>query len=215
MCARSNGSSTRIDFRPVERWLDQPERWSDPSAAEVVADGNGVTQVDVYVETDDWRFQKAGYALRIRSLGRRRGAEATLKALNPASVGASGSRGRLEVSERLEGADMQTLQRADGPVGRRVRALRGTKRLLPLLEVRTRRRTFVLTAAGCAIGEVAFDETTIRPQGGGPPVRSAAGRGRGADGRDADIRAIRSRVARRMRVAAGGSQQVRGRASVP
>ena len=92
-----------IDFRPVERWLDQPERWSDPSAAEVVADGNGVNQVDVYVETDDWRFQKAGYALRIRSLGRRRGAEATLKALKPASVGASGSRGRLEVSERLEG----------------------------------------------------------------------------------------------------------------
>ncbi len=160
-----------IDFRPVERWLDQPERWSDPSAAEVVADGNGVTQVDVYVETDDWRFQKAGYALRIRSLGRRRGAEATLKALNPASVGASGSRGRLEVSERLEGADMQTLQRADGPVGRRVRALRGTKRLLPLLEVRTRRRTFVLTAAGSPSGMVAFDETTIRPHGGGSPVR--------------------------------------------
>ena len=35
-----------IDLRPVVRWLDQPERWTDPSAAEVVADGNGVTQVD-------------------------------------------------------------------------------------------------------------------------------------------------------------------------
>ena len=160
-----------VDFRPVQRWLDQPERWSDPSAVEVTANGYGVIQVDVYVETDDWRFHKAGYALRIRRLGRRRGAEATLKARNPLSIGASGPRGRLEVSERLEGADLQTLLRADGPVGQRVRALRGRKRLLPLLEVRTRRRTFALTAAGSPSGIVAFDETMIRPHGGGSPVR--------------------------------------------
>ena len=160
-----------VDFRPVQRWLDRPERWSDASGVEVVADGSGVIQVDVYFETDDWRFQKAGYALRIRRLGRRRGVEATLKGLNPVSVGAAGLHNRLEVSERLEGADTQTLLRAGGPVGRRVRALRGRKRLVPLFEVRTRRRAFVLNAAGSPSGTITFDETAIRPHGGGSPVR--------------------------------------------
>ncbi|HET6171762.1 MAG TPA: CHAD domain-containing protein [Gaiellales bacterium] len=160
-----------VDFRPVQRWLDQPERRNDPSAVEVAADGSGVIQVEVYFETDDWRFRNAGYALRIRRLGRRHGAEASLKGLNPVSGGVPGLRSRLELSERLEGADLQTLLRAGGPVGRRVRALRGRKRLLPLFEVRTRRRTFVLNAPGSPSGTIAFDETAIRPPRGGSPVR--------------------------------------------
>ena len=74
-----------LDLRPVLRWLDKAEGWTDAHAVEVVANGDGVTQVDLYFETDDWRFRRAGYALRIRRLGRRREAEATLKGLDAAS----------------------------------------------------------------------------------------------------------------------------------
>lgn len=80
-----------LDLRPVLRWL-MAERQPDGPAVEVVASGNGVTQVDLYLETDDWRFQRAGYALRIRRLGRRRDAVAMLKGLEPASADTPGLR---------------------------------------------------------------------------------------------------------------------------
>ena len=52
-----------------------------------------------------------------------------------------------------------------------MRAVAGTKPLLPLFEVRTRRRTFSLEAEGLPPGEIALDETAIHPPGGGPPAR--------------------------------------------
>ena len=129
MCTRSNGSSTRSTFAPWSAGWISPSGGVTRRLREVVADGNGVTQVDVYVETDDWRFQRAGYALRIRSLGRRRGAEATLKALDPASAGAPGSRGRREVSERLEARrHADTPSAPTAPWAARVRAVRERSR---------------------------------------------------------------------------------------
>jgi CHAD domain-containing protein len=52
-----------------------------------------------------------------------------------------------------------------------VRAVAGAKPLLPLFEVRTRRRTFFLKAEGLPPGEIALDETAIHQPGGGPPAR--------------------------------------------
>ncbi len=160
-----------LDLRPVLRWLDKPDAWTAAHGVNVVANGTGATQVDRYFETEDWRFRRAGYSLRIRRVGRRREAEATLKGLDAASADAPGLRNRREVNEPLGAADLPTLLRATGSVGRRVRAVAGTKPLLPLFEVRTRRRTFSLEAERLPPGEIALDETAIHQPGGGPPAR--------------------------------------------
>jgi triphosphatase len=159
-----------LDLRPVVRWLGSPAAWLDGSGVRVAAVGTS-SQADLYLDTDDQRFHRAGYALRIRRVGRRREAEATLKGLNTASQAAPGLRSRRELSERLASADPALLASAPGPVGERLRAVAGRKRLLPLFEVRTRRRTFTVETDGAAPGEIALDETAIRPADGGPPAR--------------------------------------------
>jgi CHAD domain-containing protein len=160
-----------LDLRPVLRWLDNAAGRQDGDTVEVIASGNGVTQVDLYFETDDWRFHRAGYALRVRRIGRRREVIATLKALDPVSVATPGLRTRRELSERLGAADPEAVLGGVGPVGERVRAVAGKKPLLPLFEVRTRRRGFFVKAEGLPPGEIALDETAIRPSSGGAPAR--------------------------------------------
>jgi triphosphatase len=159
-----------IDLRPVLRWLSAPERWEDAAAVHVASAGSRV-QVDLYLDTDDWRFRRAGYALRIRRVGRRRDADATLKSLAAAGPGEPGLRRRREVSERLEGADPTALVGSPGPVGERVRAVAGRKPLLQLFQVRTRRRFFTLAVEAFAPAEVALDETAIQPPDGAAPAR--------------------------------------------
>ena len=168
-----------LDLRPVLRWLNMAERQPDGPAVEVVANGNGVTQVDRYLETDDWRFQRAGYALRIRRLGRRRDAVATLKGLEPASADTPGLRSRRELSERLGAADLQTLFGASGPVAARVRAVVGKKRLLPLFEVRTRRRAFFLKIEGLPPGGDRARRDRDQPERRGVSGPTPASRDRG------------------------------------
>jgi len=153
-----------VDLRPVERWLDDAAVRGNGMPA-VVRNGL-VSSVDTYFDTDDRRFERAGYALRVRRIGRRRnGAEATLKALAGGS-GAGGPR-RHQLTERLDD-DGAEPTRAPGPVGERVRALAGSRPLLRLFEVRTRRQTFAIGADGV---ELALDETTIRSRGGRPIAR--------------------------------------------
>ena len=144
----------------------------DGQAVEVVANGNGVTEVDLYLETDDWRFHRAGYALRIRRLGRRREAVATLKGLDPASRRRSGAAQPARAERTPRSAP--TCRRFSARAGRWPCAYvpsPGTKPLLPLFEVRTRRRAFFLKIEGLPPGEIALDETAIRPNGGGSPAR--------------------------------------------
>jgi triphosphatase len=159
-----------LDLRPVVRWLTELDGPAEGREVKASA-GPAVTQVDVYLDTDDWRFHRAGYALRIRRLGRRREAEATLKGLETPSPGEPGLRNRREVSERLADQEPSALAGAEGPVGERVRAVAGRKPLLPLFEVRTRRRVFSLEADGLPPAELALDETTIRSPNGGAPAR--------------------------------------------
>jgi CHAD domain-containing protein len=160
------------DLRRVLRWLGGPEGSAHAGGAAVVSPrGRGTTQVDVYLDTADWRFLRAGYALRIRRVGRGRGGEATLKGLESAAAGKPGLLSRRELSEPLAEADARALLRSDGPVGERVRAVAGRKRLRPLFEVHTRRRTFSVAAEGLPPGELAVDDTAIHPPGGRPPAR--------------------------------------------
>jgi triphosphatase len=146
-----------IDVRPVERWLEEVQGGTEPS----VAVGSTSTIVDTYLDTEDWRLYRAGYSLRIR---RKRGAvEATLKSL---AEGDDGLRRRTEFTEALVGGDAGVLLDASGPVGTRTRLAAGTMPLVPLFDVRTRRREYRLAIDGDSAGEIAVDRTTI-PLGDG------------------------------------------------
>jgi CHAD domain-containing protein len=169
-----------IDLRPVERWL--AVRGAVPSGransrggllrqADAGSDGpkqllasvpglEAVTRpvkrlVDAYFDTPDWRLGRSGYVLRTRQRAGR--FEATLKDLAPSTAGL---RRRLEVTEPLASADLAGLD-PDGPVGRRVQPLIGTRALSQVLEVHTRRRPYALEVRGTPVGEVALDDTVI------------------------------------------------------
>jgi CHAD domain-containing protein len=161
-----------VDLRPVIRWLaDLPGQFE---GREVRVEPSGSTsQVDVYIDTADNRFRRAGYSVRVRRASRAKDAraEATLKELESKTSGEGGLRSRREVSERLEEADHALLSQSEGPVGRRINAVAGKKKLRPLFEVRTRRRRFSVQVGDLPPGEIALDETAIRPGAGGAATR--------------------------------------------
>ena len=145
-----------LDVRPVGRWLSANPPGRIPSVATCetreISDG--------YFDTDDWRIYRAGYALRIRCTKEGDKAEATMKRLDSVN-GKAGVRNRREISEPLDGPEIDALNGATGPVGERVRTLAGPEALRPLFEVRTRRSTYGLMLDGIRAGEVALDETAI------------------------------------------------------
>jgi triphosphatase len=160
-----------VDLRPVMRWLD--EHAGEKAGDLKIARRSSASQVDVYLDTNDRRFHRAGYALRVRRTGRAKAevAEATLKEIESARTGEGGLRSRREVSEPLEQADPELLGQSDGPVGERVRAVAGNRKLWPLFEIRTRRRVLSIEADGFPPGEIALDETAIQTEGGGAMTR--------------------------------------------
>jgi CHAD domain-containing protein len=158
-----------LDLRPVERWLA-----SLPTLVVETDDAGTITAlaktprrlVDTYLDTDDWRMARAGFVLRTRRRGRHD--EVTLKDTRPAE--GSGLRRRLEVSEELPPSGVGELD-ATGPVGRRLRAIVGTRGLREVLQVRTRRRPFALRVGGVDAAEVALDDTMIVVGGGQRPMQ--------------------------------------------
>jgi triphosphatase len=148
-----------LDLRPVERWLA-----TLPTLAIETRDGGTVTAlarpprrlVDSYLDCDDWRIARAGFVVRTRRRGRHD--EVTLKDSRPAE--GSGLRQRLEVTEILPPSGLAGLG-DDGPVGRRLRAIVGSRRLREVLQVRTRRRPFALRVGGVDVAEIALDDTMI------------------------------------------------------
>src|SRR5918994_1290281 len=105
------------ELEPVEDWLGK----HDPGSSGLfVAPESTVEITDTYYDTDDWRFYRAGYALRVRNTD---GAvESTMKSLTPAE---DSLRRRRETSESLEDDRPSTLKQAAGAVGG------GTQKLLP------------------------------------------------------------------------------------
>jgi CHAD domain-containing protein len=156
-----------IDLRPVERWLlGAGGDGSGPAGASVGVSARPAQHlVDRYVDTAEWRLGGSGYVLRARRKGRTW--EATLKDRAPAD---DGLRRRLEVTQPLPGGAIEQLDPA-GDVGRRVSALVGRRPLVPVMEVRTRRRPFDLRLDGAVVAEVALDETAIDLGPGQEPLR--------------------------------------------
>jgi triphosphatase len=149
------------DLRVVLRWI---ETFVEGMDGVTLTFGGTINHVDTYVDTQDRRLDRAGYSLRLRRT-RRSPAEATLKSLDGPAPDAL--RIRLEFAEPLESDDPVAVAQAPGQVGRRVRALVGPRKLVPLFDLHTRRRVFPLAVAGAPSGELLLDETTIRDPGGG------------------------------------------------
>jgi triphosphatase len=151
------------DLRPIRRWIDAAAAGGDSGVA--IVPGKTVNQVDTYLDTPDRRLERAGYSVRVRR-SRKGSAEATMKSLSSNGAAADGLVVRLELAEDLDADDPGAVVRAPGPVGERVRALGGSKGVVPLFDVQTRRRAFALTAGGVQQGELLLDDTTIREPGG-------------------------------------------------
>ena len=148
------------DLGCVRRWL------SDHGTIDgFVLEPRSTLQIfDTYLDTDDWRIHRAGFALRIRSESGK--SEATLKSLHSSSAEVAD---RRELSEAMEDTESDSIRRSVGPVGARVHAVSGAHALLPLFEVRTSRERFAIRKEDEArqLGEIALDETIIsRPHGG-------------------------------------------------
>ena len=147
------------DLGSVRRWLA-----NHGTIDGLVLEPRSTLQIlDTYLDTDDWRFHRAGFALRIRSESGK--SEATLKSLHSASAQVAD---RRELSETLESSESGSIRQSIGPVGTRVHAVSGARVLLPLFEVHTSRQRFAIHKEHEAqqLGEIALDETVIsRPQG--------------------------------------------------
>jgi triphosphatase len=147
------------DLGTVRRWL------ADHGTIDgLVLEPRSTLQIfDTYLDTDDWRIHRAGFALRIRSESGK--SEATLKSLHSASAQVAD---RRELSEALENSQSESIRQSVGPVGMRVHAVSGAHALLPLFEVRTSRQRFAIRREDETqqLGEIALDETVIsRPHG--------------------------------------------------
>jgi CHAD domain-containing protein len=147
------------DLGSVRRWLAD-----HGTIGGLVLEPRSTLQIfDTYLDTDDWRIHRAGFALRIRSESGK--SEATLKSLHSASAQVAD---RRELSEALENSQSESIRQSIGPVGTRVHAVSGAHALLPLFEVRTSRQRFAIRREDEAqeLGEIALDETVIsRPHG--------------------------------------------------
>src|SRR5215212_955280 len=149
------------ELESVEGWLGQ---YNADSSGLVVAPDSTVEITDTYLDTDDWRFYRAGYALRVRNTDGE--VEATMKSLTPAE---GSLRRRREISEPLEDDKPATLREAGGAVGGRSRALVGGREIHPLFRLETSRQGFGLLLEGATdgnpgdvrIGEISLDATEI------------------------------------------------------
>jgi len=147
------------DLGPVRRWL------ADHGTIDgLVLEPRSTLRIfDTYLDTDDWRIHRAGFALRIRSESGK--SEATLKSLHSASAEVAD---RMELRETLENSESESIRQSTGPVASRVHAVSGARPLLPLFEVRTSRQRFAIRREHEAqqLGEIALDQTVIsRPRG--------------------------------------------------
>jgi CHAD domain-containing protein len=147
------------DLKPVRRWLSE-----HGTIDGLTLEPRATLEIfDTYLDTDDWRIHRAGFALRVRSDGGT--TEATLKSLHSASEEVAD---RQELTETLAGSDNEAIRELIGPVGTRVSAVSGARPLLPLFELRTSRQRFAVRKSDETrqLGEIALDETVIsRPHG--------------------------------------------------
>src|ERR1700738_4550612 len=95
------------DLGSVRRWLAD-----HGTIGGLVLEPRSTLQIfDTYLDTDDWRIHRAGFALRIRSESGK--SEATLKSLHSASAEVAD---RRELSETLEDTQSVSIRQSIGHV---------------------------------------------------------------------------------------------------
>jgi triphosphatase len=153
---------TAPDLGVVRRWLDQHPRLDRLSIGPLPPQ----QLHDTYLDTEDWRLFRAGFALRLRQKAGH--LEATLKGLHSARDDVAD---RREITERLPQGGVKALAQATGPVGSRVRDVAGVKALRPLFEVRTSRQRFAVRNGNpnAPVGEIAIDEARFSRGGSQRP----------------------------------------------
>ena len=142
---------TAPDLGVVRRWLER-----HPLLDQLRIEPLPTQQLhDTYLDTEDWRVFRAGFALRLRE--RDGHVEATLKGLRSAREDVAD---RREITEQLLTGRAKALIRATGPVGSRVRNVAGVKPLRTLFDLRTSRQRFAVRSRNGAsvLGEIALDE---------------------------------------------------------
>jgi len=128
-------------------------------------------QTDIYLETEDWRFYRASYALRLRRQAPDGRIVAQLRGLGGAAGSPPSPEPRREVSEPLADGNLQTLQGAPGPVGERLRSLAGPEAIRPLFAAQTRRKVLRLAREAEPAAVVTLDEVRVLRGQGQEPAR--------------------------------------------
>jgi CHAD domain-containing protein len=168
--AADTASRQETEWQLSARDLSQVRQWlRDHNAVDgfIIEARPTRTIFDTYLDTEDWRIHRAGFALRLRDVPG--GAEATLKDLDPA---VNGVRTRREFNEPLASAEDDILTAADGPVSARVHAVAGPQPLKTLFRVRTQRQCFaVLKPEGEEAAEIALDDTIVVSPDGASKAR--------------------------------------------
>ena len=161
-----------VDLRPVLRWLERPEGRLNAEAVEVVAIGSGVTPGRPVLRDRRLAFPARGLRAAdspSRPPPRRRGDAPAARRGCCRPPGVAAARASCANASRRPTWGRCSAQAA--PSARACAPSAGRKALLPLFDVRTRRRSFSLKAGVSPAGEITLDETAIRPPAGGSPVR--------------------------------------------
>jgi CHAD domain-containing protein len=134
----------------VVDWLSQ----HSPAEGLTATRSNVRRLVDTYFDTPDWRFNRAGYSLRIRRWGSRQ--EATLQRCADSGKGARDTSGFTQSIASLD--DLRT---AAGPLTERLQALAGDQELVPLFTVTTSRKPYRLADGKTLLGELVVDDSLV------------------------------------------------------
>ena len=175
---------TEQEWQFAAQDLDTTRRWLAAQPHEVTerrcAPQPTLTLQDTYYDSSDWMIFRAGFALRVRHAREadvdsgatgEGGTEITLKSLHEAQQGLAT---RVEMSERVEGGNIEEIMARANGIGDRIRELVGSRALNPLFHVRTRRERQQLLEADSELplAEVDLDETSIEtPSGQGRELR--------------------------------------------
>ncbi len=165
--ATSDRQLEAADLAAFESWL---QNWAGEFGLALTL-GSIQDQTDIYLDTEDWRFYRAGYALSLRRQSPVGNIVARLSRLDEAAGQATGLEPRREVTEALANGNLETLRAAQGPVGLRLRALAGSVTIRPLFAVQTRRKSSVLAHETARSALVVMDESRILRGPGQEPAR--------------------------------------------
>jgi CHAD domain-containing protein len=153
-----------FDARPVRRWLESHA----PRAGWTLEPAPRLLIEEDYFDTEDRRFHRAGLSLCLRT------AEGSVEAvLRPLSGAGPRAAGVAPERAPAAGRKPEALRSAPGTLGERVRALAGSRALLPSLALRLEVEILTLRPGQGPPGTLHLVETSVPLEQDAPPLRLA------------------------------------------